>query len=292
MSKITSTSTITLNNGVQIPVIGFGVFRIPDGQEVETAIKIALEAGYRSIDTAMIYKNEIGTGKAIKESGIPRKEIFVTTKLWNTDQGYENTLKAIDTSLDKLGLSYVDLYLIHWPTASAEEDENKNYLSLDKRAETWKAMEEILHSGKAKAIGVSNYMVKHLEEMKKYAKIMPAINQIELHPFLYQKELIEYCKENNIVVEAHSPLAPLADIKSPGHEPIDAIAAKYNKTTSQVLLRWNIQHGIIPLPKSIHKERIEENLNVFDFEINTEDMLALDNMNINLHVRRDSNYLK
>jgi methylglyoxal/glyoxal reductase len=285
-------SKIKLNNGVEIPVIGFGVFRIPEGQEVENAVGEALSAGYRHIDTAMIYQNEGGTGIAIKNSGIPREEIFVATKLWNTDQGYENTLKAIDNSLIKLGMKYVDLYLVHWPTATAEEDANKNYLSLNKRAETWRAMEEILKSGKARAIGVSNYTVRHLEEMKNYAKVIPAINQIELHPFLNQKEVVEYCQKNNILIEGHSPLAPLADVKSPGHTNIDVIAKRYNKSASQILLRWQIQIGTIPLPKSTHPERIAENIDIFNFEISSEDMNALNNMNINLHVRRDPANLK
>ncbi len=285
-------STIKLNNGVDIPLIGFGVFRIPEGKEVEEAVATALSSGYRHIDTAMIYKNEEGVGNAIKSSGIPREEIFVTTKLWNTDQGYENTLKAIDVSLSKLGMEYVNLYLVHWPTASADEDENKNYLSLNKRAETWRAMEEILKSGKALAIGVSNYTITHLEEMKEYAKVPPTANQVEFHPFLYQKELMEYCKKNYIVVEGHSPLAPLADMKSPGHADLDAIAKKYNKSTAQVLLRWQVQHGVIPLPKSTHAERIAENIDIFDFKIENEDMNLMDSMDISLHVRRDPAGLK
>lgn len=286
---------ITLNNGVKIPQIGFGVFRVEDGEEVVQAVKWALEAGYRHIDTAMIYKNEEGVGRAIKESGIPREELFITTKLWNIDQGYESALKAIDLSLEKLGLSYVDLYLVHWPTASGDSDESgTSYLSIDKRKDTWRAMEEIYKSGKAKAIGVSNYTIKHLEEMKTYETIHTMVNQIEFHPFLYQKELLEYCKENNIVVEAHSPLAPIADPKSKGNEnpKIQEIAKKHSKTEAQVLLRWNIEHGVIPLPKSIHKERIVENIGIFDFKLDDEDMNLLDNMNINLRVRRDPTNLE
>ena len=280
---------ITLNNDIKIPNIGFGVFRIQDGEEVENSIKWALDAGYRLIDAAMIYKNEEGVGRAIKNSGIPREEIFVTTKLWNTDQGYENALKAIDVSLDKLGLSYVDLYLIHWPTAS--EDLNE---SLDKREETWKAMEEIYKAGKAKAIGVSNYTITHLEQMKEYAQIQPSVNQFEFHPFLNQKELVKYCKEHTITVEAHSPLAPIADVKAVEHrnEGIDKIAEKHGKSKAQVLIRWSIEQGVIPIPKSIHKDRIEENIHVFDFKLDAEDMNILNNMNVNLHVRRDPANLK
>lgn len=280
---------ITLNNGIKIPNVGFGVFRVQDDEEVENSVKWALEAGYRLIDTAMIYKNEEGVGRAIKNSGIPREEIFVTTKLWNTDQGYDSTLKAIDTSLDKLGLSYVDLYLIHWPTAS--EDLNE---SIDKREETWKAMEQIYKAGKAKAIGVSNYTITHLEQMKKYAQIQPSVNQFEFHPFLYQKQLLKYCKEHDIVVEAHSPLAPIADVKAVEYmnEGIDKIARKHGKTKAQVLIRWSIEQGVIPVVKSIHKVRIEENINVFDFKLDEEDTNVLNNMNVDLHVRRDPTNFK
>lgn len=289
MNTLNIDSKITLGNGTNIPVIGFGVFRITDGEEVEKSVQNALTAGYRLIDAALIYKNEKGVGTAIKNSGIPREEIFVTTKLWNTDQGYESTLKAINVSLENLGLSYVDLYLIHWPTASDNLDE-----SLDKREETWKAMEEIYKLGKAKAIGVSNFTITHLEEMKKYATVWPMVNQVEFHPFLYQEELMNYCKENNIVMEAHSPLAPIADPKSVEYrnENIGIIASKYGKTEAQLLIRWSMQHGIIPLPKSTHNERIEENIHVFDFEISDEDMKSLNSMNIDLHVRRNPNKLK
>jgi diketogulonate reductase-like aldo/keto reductase len=291
--KVNLNSKITLNNGVEIPVIGFGVFRIPDGVEVEGAVKTALDAGYRLIDTAMIYKNEEGTGKAIRESGIAREEIFVTTKLWNTDQGYDSALSAIDASLARLGMSYVDLYLVHWPSASEDMlPDGTTFVSLDKRKDTWRAMEEILRSGKARAIGVSNYMRNHLEEMSAYATVMPMVNQIELHPYLYKRDLLEYCKEHNIVVEAHSPLAPVADVKSTGHDAIDAIATKYGKSSSQVLIRWSLQHGLIPLPKSIRPERIIENIEVFDFEIDATDMDVLDSMNIDLHVRRDPSGLQ
>jgi diketogulonate reductase-like aldo/keto reductase len=286
MNNLTKDSKILLNNQTQIPVIGFGVFRISEGEEVVNAVKWALEAGYRLIDTAMIYGNEEGVGKAIKESGIPREEIFITTKLWNTDQGYESALKAIDVSLAKLGMDYVDLYLIHWPTASGNREK---FESINKREETWKAMEEIYKSGKAKAIGVSNYMINHLEEMKKYAKILPAVNQVEFHPFLFKEDLLNYCKENNIVVEAHSPLIHGEKLDN---EVIKKIAEKYKKGGTQVLLRWSLQHGCIPIPKSSKRERIEENLNVFDFELSDEDMKKLNDLNVNIHIRPDPTNLK
>ena len=285
MNNLNINSKIILNNGTQIPVIGFGVFRIPEGQEVINAVKWALEAGYRHIDAAMIYKNEEGVGKAIKESGIPREEIFITTKLWNTDQGYESAFKAIDSSLSKLGLSYVDLYLVHWPTAG---DASKGE-SINKREETWRAMEEIYKSGKAKAVGVSNYTIRHLEEMKQYAKIPPAVNQVEFHPFLYQEELLNYCKQNNIAFEAHSPLVHGEHLDN---EIIKSLTTKYSKSGTQILLRWSLQHGCIPLPKSVHQERIQENIKVFDFELSEEDMKVLNGLNQNLHLRSDPTNLK
>jgi diketogulonate reductase-like aldo/keto reductase len=286
MEDLNPNSKIVLNNGVEMPVIGFGVFRVPEGEATVSWVEWALHAGYRLIDTAMMYKNEEGVGKAIKDSGIPREEIFITTKLWNADHGYESTLKAIDASLTKLGLEHVDLYLIHWPTASENLREG---ISINKREETWRAMEEIYNTRKAKAIGVSNYTITHLEEMKKYAKIPPAVNQVEFHPFLYQKELLKYCKENNIALEAHSPLA---DGKSSENKIVNSIAKKYNKSNSQILIRWSMQHGVVPIPKSIHKERIEENIQVFDFELSNDDMAIIDSLNINLYVRADPTNLK
>ena len=266
---------MALNNGIEIPAIGLGVYKSQDGEEVEHAVAWALEAWYRLIDTARIYGNEAGVGRAVANSSVPREEIFVTTKLWNTDHGYDNVLEAIDVSLKRLNLSYVDLYLIHWP--SANEDP---FQAVNKRSETWRAMEDILASGKSKAIGVSNYTIKHLEEMKEYAKILPAVNQVEFHPFLYQKDLLEYCKEHKIVIEAYSPLIKARKMDN---DVIANVAKKYTKTNAQVLIRWSMQHGCIPIPKSVRRERILENIDVFDFELSAEDMQAIDNLNENVH---------
>jgi diketogulonate reductase-like aldo/keto reductase len=279
MDKLNSNSKIILNNGTGMPILGFGTYKLPDNEEGIDAVKWALEDGYRLIDTAKIYKNEKGVGKAIENSGVPRGEIFVTTKLWNTDQGYESALRAIDESLAKLKLSYVDLYLVHWPTASADEK-----TSVNKRRETWKAMEEIYRSGKAKAIGVSNYTIAHLEEMKKYATIMPAVNQVEFHPFLYQKELLDYCRQNNIALNAYRSLTAGQKMDD---EVIKNVGVKYKKSNVQILIRWCLQHGCISLPKSEQREQIKENIDVFDFALSEEDMNTLNGLNENLHLSPD-----
>ena len=277
-------SRLTLNVGGSMPVLGLGTWQLSEGKEVETAVLWALEAGYRHIDTAKIYGNEQGVGRAIAKSEIPRQEIFVTTKLWNADQGYESALAAIDASLARLKLSYVDLYLVHWPHASDHREEKG--AAGNKRRETWQAMEEILKSGKARAIGVSNYTVRHLEEMKTYASVMPAVDQVEFHPFLYQKELLEYCEKNNIVLEAYSPLVHGRRLSD---ERISTIAKAHHKTNAQVLIRWSLQHGCVVLPKSARKERIKENTGVFDFELAPTDMSALDSLHEDYHVTWNPN---
>jgi len=260
-------STVMLNNGIFMPRLGLGVWQAADGDEVKRAIAWALKAGYRLIDTAKIYGNEEGVGEAIAASPIAREDMFITTKLWNTDQGYESARTAIDGSLLRLGLTYVDLYLVHWPSKDKET-----------RTATWKAMEEILQSGKARAIGVSNYTVEHLREMKEYTNVVPAINQIELHPFWYQEDILSYCKEEGIVVEAYSPLARAFRLSDPR---ITAIAEKYGKTPAQVLIRWSLQLGCVVIPKSVHEGRIYENKDVFDFELDASDMEALCALNEN-----------
>jgi diketogulonate reductase-like aldo/keto reductase len=243
-----------------MPWLGFGVFQINDGLEVEQAVQCALETGYRSIDTATIYKNERGVGKAIQESGISREEIFLTTKVWNIDQREKRTLAAFEESLDRLGTDYVDLYLVHWPV--------KGFYK-----ETWKAMEEIYQSGRAKAIGVSNFMIHHLEDILSDSQIVPAVNQVEFHPYLLNKELMKFCEDHKIRVEAWSPLMQGKILDDPV---VTKISKKYNKTPAQVILRWDLQHEVVTIPKSVHAHRIAENAQIFDFELSQTDMSELD----------------
>lgn len=258
---------ITLNNGLVMPQLGYGVFKVPE-QEVYEAVREALQAGYRSIDTAMIYENEAGVGRALRDSGIPREDIFLTTKVWNKDQGYDQTLAAFQTSLDKLGVDYVDLYLIHWPMP--DED-----LYMD----TWRALEHLYAEGKTKAIGVSNFHIPHLKRILEEGTIVPAVNQIELHPFLSQEAIRSFCREHGIFVEAWSPLMKGRDALT---EPVIVdIAARYDKTPAQVILRWHLQHEIIAIPKSVTPSRIRENLNVFDFVLSAEEMNHIDQLNRN-----------
>lgn len=284
MKDLNINSKVKLNNGIEMPVIALGTYKVPDGDDVMNEITWALEAGYRSIDTAKIYKNEEGVGKAIKNFSIKREEIFITTKLWNADQGYDTTLQSIDESLHKLGLDYVDLYLVHWPTADVNAKE-----SINKRIDTWKAMEEIYASGKAKAIGVSNYTVKHLEEMKDYAKVLPAVNQVEFHPYLFQKELLEYCNDNQIILEAYRPLTNGQRIDNPV---LGNLARKYNKTNAQILIRWSLQHGCVPLPKSMKQKHIKENIEVFDFMLADSEMEEIDSLNENFRFSPDPTNLE
>ncbi|MEV8628293.1 aldo/keto reductase [Streptomyces sp. NPDC051079] len=252
---------LTLNNGVRMPQLGFGVWQVPDA-EAEQAVGTALEAGYRSIDTAAVYGNETGTGKAVAASGLPREELFVTTKLWNSDQGYESTLRAFDDSLGKLGLEYVDLYLIHWPVP------NKGAY-----VDTYRAFEKILADGRARAIGVSNFLPEHLERLIGETSVVPAVNQIELHPQLQQAASRAAHERHGIVTEAWSPLGQgrgLLDVPA-----IVAIARKHARTPAQVVLRWHVQLGNVVIPKSVTPSRIRENIAVFDFTLDAEDLAGL-----------------
>jgi diketogulonate reductase-like aldo/keto reductase len=264
-------SKCILNNNYEMPYFGLGVYKAAPGKETIEAVSYALEIGYRLIDTASVYGNEKEVGIAVNQSGIPRKDIFVTTKLWNDDHGYDSALKAFDDSLKRLNLDYVDLYLIHWPVPGLRKD-------------SWKALEKIYSEGRCKAIGVSNYMIKHLEEMKHYAEIIPAVNQVEFSPFLYQKELLNYCIENTIQVEAYSPLARM---KKKDNPVVNRIAKKYKKTHAQILIRWCLEHKLIVIPKSSDKKRIKENADVFDFSLSNEDMKSLNSLNENFRVSWD-----
>jgi diketogulonate reductase-like aldo/keto reductase len=264
---LTLESRAKLNNGVEIPRLGLGVYQSPPGEITLRAVSYALKIGYRHIDTAQLYGNEADVGSAVMESGINREEIFITTKVWNSFQGYDSTLQACEGSLRRLGLSYVDLYLIHWPVEGLSD-------------ETWRAMIKLWQQGKAQAIGVSNYSITQLKEVLKNTDVVPAVNQLEFHPFLYQQELLQFCRNNKIQLEAYSPLTRGNKLNYPT---ILEVARKYNKTPAQILIRWSLQHDVIVIPKSIHEDRIQENSKVFDFQLEPEDMKTLDSLNENLH---------
>lgn len=251
-----------LNNGIEIPSIGLGMWAIPDGKPAEEAVRHALDVGYRLFDTASLYGNEASLGRALRDSGIPREEVFVTTKLWNSDHGLERALRAFDESLHRLGMEYVDIYLIHWPVQGL-------------RLQTWKALERIYREGMARAIGVSNYMVHHLEELLDSADVVPAVNQIELHPFNYRSRLdtVEFCQERGILVEAYSPLTKGRKLKD---HSLARIADAHGRTPAQILLRWCFQHGFVSIPKSSNPDRLRENISIFDFSLSEADMEELD----------------
>nr|WP_291123524.1 aldo/keto reductase [Flavobacterium sp. UBA6046] len=258
-----------LNNGNKIPIVGFGTYKSKEQEGIES-VRCALSNGYRLIDTAAIYGNEEVVGKGIKASGVSREDLFITTKLWRESLGYQSTKKEFEKSLNRLNLDYIDLYLIHWPANA------KNYVNWQKtNSDTWRAMEELQAEGKIKSIGVSNFFEEHLEALFQTANLIPSINQIEFHPGYWQQELVEYCKRQNIVVESWSPLARG---KVFGNEVLEAISNKHNKSVSQVCLRWIIQHDVIVIPKSTSPKRIEENINLFDFELSTEEMELINNL--------------
>lgn len=262
------TSKVKLNNGVEMTQFGLGVFMSKEGTEVENAVKVALQSGYRHIDTAAIYKNERGVGNAIKASGVARQDIFITSKVWNSDQGYKTTLAAFDESLEKLQTDYLDLYLVHWPKGK-------------RSVETWKALEELYKNGRVKAIGISNFLVHHLEEFLPECKIIPAVNQYEFHPELQQPDLLEYCRKHGIQPEAWSPIMKgrVNDVPL-----IQELAEKYGKTPVQVTLRWEIQKGIVTIPKSVTPERIISNSHIFDFELTDEDITKIDGLDKNKRI--------
>ncbi|MFJ7729798.1 aldo/keto reductase [Neobacillus sp. NPDC097160] len=260
-------STTTLNNGIKMPWFGIGVFKVEEGPELVNAVNFAIKHGYRSIDTAAIYENEESVGQAIlagmKETGVSREDLFITSKVWNADLGYESTIAAYETSLKKLGLDYLDLYLIHWPVEG-------------KYKEAWRALETLYKEGKVKAIGVSNFQIHHLEELMKEAEINPMVNQVEYHPRLTQKNLQSFCQKHGIQLEAWSPLmqGQLLD-----NSDLLEIANKYNKSIAQIILRWDLQNGVVTIPKSTKEHRIVENSDVFDFELSKEDMEQIDRLN-------------
>lgn len=254
-----------LSNSVEMPYLGLGVYKATDGKEVINAIHSAFDAGYRHIDTAAIYFNEEGVGKAVNQSFIDRKDIFVTSKVWNNNQGYKLTLKAFDESMKRLNLDYLDLYLVHWPVVG-------------KYKETWKALEYLYKQGRVRAIGVSNFLIHHLDDLLSDAEIVPMVNQVEFHPRVVQQDLLNYCALKNIQFEAWSPLmqGEFTNIDT-----FKTLADKYSKTPAQIILRWNLQKGVVTIPKSVNKDRIFENGNLFDFELSVDDISLIDSLDRN-----------
>jgi len=262
---------IILNNGVAMPVFGLGTYLSGSSRKTRDLVSFALEMGYRHIDTARFYGNERDIGEAIQKSGIPREEIFVTTKLWNSDHGYDRAQVAFEESLNDLGLDCVDLYLIHWPVQGI-------------RNQSWRALEKLLIDGRCRAIGVSNYMIGHLKELFDFSPVTPAVNQVEFSPFLYQKDLLEFCRSNSIQFESYSPLTKGRKLDDPR---LYKISQKYDKSPAQILIRWTLQKEVIVIPKSSRRDRIRENADVFDFVISPEDMDRLDALHENLRVSWD-----
>ena len=264
-------STVPLRGGVEIPILGLGVYQSRPGAETRNAVRAALEAGYRHVDTARVYGNERDVGAGIADSGVPGREVFVTTKLWNADHGYDAALRACDQSLARLGTDRLDLYLVHWPVERVRKD-------------TWRAMERLRAEGKARAIGVSNYTVRHLEELLAAASEPPAVNQVEFHPFLFQCELLAFCERHGIRLEGYAPLVKGQRME---HPVVAGIAREHARTPAQVLVRWSLEHGVITIPKSVHPERILENADVFSFALSAADMRALDGLDEGLRTSWD-----
>jgi len=268
---LTISSAKKLNSGVEIPVLGLGVWQTAPGKATQDAVKFALKVGYRHIDTARIYGNEEDVGRGVKDSGVPREQVFVTTKLWNSDHGYDSAIAACEKSLRRLGLGYIDLYLIHWPVPELRE-------------ETWKALVELRRRGSCKSIGVSNYTVRHLKELLDSSEVVPDVDQVEFNPFLYQKDLLGFCESKRIQLEAYSPLTRGTKLK---HPVVVEIARRYSKSSAQVMIRWGLQHGLVVIPKSSKPERIKENSEVFGFEISQADMSKLDSLSEDLRTGWD-----
>jgi diketogulonate reductase-like aldo/keto reductase len=257
--------TVTLNNGAKMPQLGLGVYQVSPGESTVAATSAAISIGYRHIDTARFYRNERDVGRAVAESGVPREQIFVTTKLANDDHGYDQTLRAFDQALRDLGFQYVDLYLIHWPVHG-------------KRRDSWRAMERLYREGRCRSIGVSNYTIRHLEELLGESEVVPAVNQVELSPFLPQVKLRDFCQAKGIQVESYSPLTQGQKLS---HGTVVSIAKKHGRTPAQVMLRWAVEHGLVVIPKSVRAERIEENAKIFDFALDQKDLTALDGLDEN-----------
>jgi methylglyoxal/glyoxal reductase len=263
-------SRVRLRDGVQMPVLGLGVWKTPSGRATRDSVDAALRAGYRLIDTAALYGNEADVGQAVRDSGLPREDVFVTTKLWNDDQGYERALVAFEKSQAALGLGGVDLYLIHWP--------------MEPRLESWRALTKLQREGACRSIGVSNFTVPHLEELREASDVVPSVNQVEFNPFLFQRELLEYCRKHSIQLEAYAPLTRGRRLDD---ATVRVVAEAHHKTPAQVVLRWGLQHDVVVIPKSVRPERIVENGQLFDFELREDEMNALDRLNENLRTAWD-----
>jgi diketogulonate reductase-like aldo/keto reductase len=269
--KKTIETRVATNHGGSIPIFGLGVYQTGPGKGTVNAVTWALEAGYRHIDTAALYGNEREVGEAIRGSDVPRADIYVTTKLWNSDHGYDRTLRAFEESIGKLGFDYVDLYLVHWPVEGLRRD-------------SWRALETLLEDGRCRAIGVSNYTITHLEELLGHCTTPPAVNQVEFSPFLYQKKLLDFCRSRDVQLVAYSPLTKATRLADPR---LSAVADQYGRSTAQILIRWALQHDLVVIPKSADKNRIRENAAVFDFELTDETMSVLDALDENLHTTWD-----
>ena len=266
MTKTAETALLTLHNGVRMPQVGLGVWQAARGESSQGAVRAALELGYRHVDTARVYGNEIDVGAAVRQSGVPRDQVFLTTKLWNDDQGYDATFRAFEQSVKRLGVETIDLYLLHWPVAG-------------KRLDSWQALEKLYADKRVRAIGVSNFLVPHLEELLQHAEVVPHVNQIELTPFLQRRDTVAYCKQHKIVVEAYSPLTRGQKFDDPT---LQRVARKVGRSPAQVLLRWGIEKDVAVLPKSVTRSRIAENAALFDFQLDADSLQALDGLEANL----------